>query len=496
MHLLHVESHPRNRIGTLTFLYPFPRFLTLSLLLATLLLLCSFSNSDFTILECTRHVTKPLTSEDNDCELKKTVPLIPTTFLTSLQNKIGIDVTREFLFELSAISVSLSSSSSPAPKYYAIDSSQTLTLILGREIKTSPASITTSASLAENHFHSQIVSLGSTSPSDRHEISYVKDRKNGILKRSSICEVLLESNEEGRVYSYHKYVGYTQTVEGCLVRGSLISQYLENAKTTKKKLHLDIHEESSFLFLIFTIISSVAAVASLTLKGWEKMSVEADTSTLTITTGTSLYMNKFFLRRSVKFCSLETLAKVVPLKRVVLTPGRRSTTEKIRWQLVAQLSGVGIERMVNGSSSDRRGFMEMDIDFGVPVEDYETCRRAAKAINDVIVAFGGGGADYFGDVEMLGLEGPDHDTTSNSDSEERTKLIGLATSPIRRVNGSHQPNLNDIARSSLCVICMAKRSCVVFKPCRHLRCCGSCAERVDKCPICRKGIVEREFVYV
>ena len=179
----------------------------------TIVLLFSYSTSDFTILECTRHAIKSSTSGDNDCELKKTLPIFPVTFLTSLQNKIGIDVTCEFLFEISSISLSLTSSSSDAPKYYTIDSFQTLTLLSGRVIKTSPAS-----DPFENHLHSQILSLGTASSVDSHAISHVKDRKNNILKRSSTCKVLLESNE-GRVYTYDTYVGYTRIVEGCLVRG-------------------------------------------------------------------------------------------------------------------------------------------------------------------------------------------------------------------------------------------------------------------------------------
>ena len=138
------------------------------------------------------------------------------------------------------------------------------------------------------------------------------------------------------------------------------------------------------------MISSTLVVAALMLKGWERLSVEADTSTLTITTGMSIYINNFFpLTRSVKICSLETLAKLVPQKRFIVSPrNTRSSAEKTKWQIVAQLSGIGIERMCisrhiinrnnfnNSRDEDNsRGFMEMEIDFGVPVEDYDTCRR-------------------------------------------------------------------------------------------------------------------------
>ncbi|GMI35526.1 hypothetical protein TeGR_g9009 [Tetraparma gracilis] len=36
----------------------------------------------------------------------------------------------------------------------------------------------------------------------------------------------------------------------------------------------------------------------------------------------------------------------------------------------------------------------------------------------------------------------------------------------------------------------------VTLPCKHLRCCESCLERVDQCPVCREAIKEKVFVYV
>jgi len=47
-----------------------------------------------------------------------------------------------------------------------------------------------------------------------------------------------------------------------------------------------------------------------------------------------------------------------------------------------------------------------------------------------------------------------------------------------------------------CVICMNKRANVVFFPCKHMRCCAGCSERMEDCPICRVKVEEKLFVYV
>lgn len=40
-----------------------------------------------------------------------------------------------------------------------------------------------------------------------------------------------------------------------------------------------------------------------------------------------------------------------------------------------------------------------------------------------------------------------------------------------------------------CVVCMNAPSTQVF-PCGHVVCCERCAQRLNKCPMCRRALVE------
>ena len=43
-----------------------------------------------------------------------------------------------------------------------------------------------------------------------------------------------------------------------------------------------------------------------------------------------------------------------------------------------------------------------------------------------------------------------------------------------------------VSAGDTCVVCMYARSEVVYKECGHLVCCGVCAGRMDRCPLCRR----------
>ena len=46
-----------------------------------------------------------------------------------------------------------------------------------------------------------------------------------------------------------------------------------------------------------------------------------------------------------------------------------------------------------------------------------------------------------------------------------------------------------------CKICLTERSKILFQPCGHFCCCLQCANKVNKCPICRATITERIRAY-
>ena len=46
-----------------------------------------------------------------------------------------------------------------------------------------------------------------------------------------------------------------------------------------------------------------------------------------------------------------------------------------------------------------------------------------------------------------------------------------------------------------CVCCWSSSRDVMFRPCKHVVACSTCAERLTACPICREAIAEKEIVY-
>ncbi|XP_061198204.1 uncharacterized protein LOC133206268 [Saccostrea echinata] len=55
-------------------------------------------------------------------------------------------------------------------------------------------------------------------------------------------------------------------------------------------------------------------------------------------------------------------------------------------------------------------------------------------------------------------------------------------------SGNNAPRSSD---DEICCICLDSPSEILFLPCRHQRCCESCAESVQLCPICRRSITEK-----
>jgi len=54
---------------------------------------------------------------------------------------------------------------------------------------------------------------------------------------------------------------------------------------------------------------------------------------------------------------------------------------------------------------------------------------------------------------------------------------------------------NEIVNDKTCCICFAKPSIVLFMPCRHLKCCEECSNKIKKCPLCRINIKNRIVAY-
>ena len=47
-----------------------------------------------------------------------------------------------------------------------------------------------------------------------------------------------------------------------------------------------------------------------------------------------------------------------------------------------------------------------------------------------------------------------------------------------------------------CSICLDKNKCMLFLPCKHVSCCKECAEKLDRCPLCRNLIESKTIIYL
>jgi len=43
----------------------------------------------------------------------------------------------------------------------------------------------------------------------------------------------------------------------------------------------------------------------------------------------------------------------------------------------------------------------------------------------------------------------------------------------------------------LCVVCKQVPKDTVFRPCSHLATCSECAQKLDKCPLCRQEVHDK-----
>lgn len=52
------------------------------------------------------------------------------------------------------------------------------------------------------------------------------------------------------------------------------------------------------------------------------------------------------------------------------------------------------------------------------------------------------------------------------------------------------------SEATLCVVCQDEARRLVFMPCRHLACCGTCGGNLTHCPLCRTAIDKRWEVFL
>jgi len=76
-----------------------------------------------------------------------------------------------------------------------------------------------------------------------------------------------------------------------------------------------------------------------------------------------------------------------------------------------------------------------------------------------------------------------------SSTDSATLINSAKAPPLTRKNSEN------LADSSLCVICLEKRKSHVFCPCYHYICCDKCSAFAKECPICRVPVTSRIRIF-
>eukprot|EP00520_Triparma_pacifica_P011171 CAMPEP_0118636802 /NCGR_PEP_ID=MMETSP0785-20121206/2820_1 /TAXON_ID=91992 /ORGANISM="Bolidomonas pacifica, Strain CCMP 1866" /LENGTH=222 /DNA_ID=CAMNT_0006527959 /DNA_START=17 /DNA_END=685 /DNA_ORIENTATION=- len=221
---------------------------------------------------------------------------------------------------------------------------------------------------------------------------------------------------------------------------------------------------------------AVVGIGSVWMKGWEEVVFDADMGTLTIKTGRSVYLGRFRGVRNSSVVSLDNVVRGEVRTRKWIEVGRGGG-KKIEYAfLEIRMAGLGV-----GRTGNQRGY-ESSIEFGATAATEKAeMKSAAEAINTCLASFSGVAFSELMDEEG-GAEGDVPEGNKESDS------AGFQV-------GAPQRRKVKVGAAS-CVVCMSKTANVVFFPCKHMRCCAGCSERVELCPICRVRVDEKVFVYV
>jgi len=263
--------------------------------------------------------------------------------------------------------------------------------------------------------------------------------------------VLLIANDR-RVYEFveaDRKHGLGEAIEYV----TAIQHYLmEAAGDPGKKLHLDLVEDESRGHGLGAIGAAVLAIIVLfRLTGWERLVVDANGGTLTIIHGGAL---PGWVKVSESVCGIDNLVKVEVVEResLSLDGAGRGVRNETNYFLVVYIAGLGAKKIFG----EYDGTLEFAGVFGDPGE----IKKASEAINNLLIGEGKNGGE-----EMT----------------QENEIVGAGIEE------------GDVG---LCVVCLTKRANTVCMPCKHLRCCSGCLERLEACPICREVIKEKVLVYV
>ncbi|CAF0765393.1 unnamed protein product [Didymodactylos carnosus] len=67
----------------------------------------------------------------------------------------------------------------------------------------------------------------------------------------------------------------------------------------------------------------------------------------------------------------------------------------------------------------------------------------------------------------------------------------------KRLSTTRSESTDDnVASDGICSICWERKSNCAFIPCGHVTTCEQCSNDVDKCPVCRATIQQKQKLYI
>jgi hypothetical protein len=475
--------------------HPTPPILFSALLLLSACLAVSYTHHNFANLSCTRHASgskssAPQALEDNDCTILRTV----------YQGIFAFDNVHEFLFELAdtALEYRDSKNGYDKPLYFgyngtadAASTEQGLQHGLQRGLRQDAlagmmqfeefeTSLVASANAGSHHDHLYLQRAGALS--QEHSIASLQaDQVIGTRSRFPCKTAVLLIANDGRVYSYNEYDGSDGLTSAAALVSS-ISVYLRNARRhPEKKFHLDLVDDSSRFHLLGSVTSLLLCLLiAAKVPASETIAVDANAGTVALVKHGVFRWHRFDERVS----SIDNLVrvKVAEVESLKLDKTGSGVKGVTNYTLQLQLAGLGTKSMsgdapATENPSNNDGF-ESVLEFGGVFAASGDLKRAAEAINDLVISCG---------TMNEASKGADLGWAAADSALEIEKSIA---------SGAAKERSNAKAESGFCVVCLTHRANTVTMPCKHLRCCSSCLERLDNCPVCREFISQRILVYV
>ncbi|XP_062581439.1 baculoviral IAP repeat-containing protein 2-like isoform X2 [Saccostrea cucullata] len=85
---------------------------------------------------------------------------------------------------------------------------------------------------------------------------------------------------------------------------------------------------------------------------------------------------------------------------------------------------------------------------------------------------------------------------SNDDPIEKHSLLSPNCEFLRHQMRTFSDDAERIRQQLQCKVCLNAQVMVTFRPCGHLATCRTCADQLQKCPICRTSIMEKVNTYL